>query len=117
MGAPSDRVAAKDQMLAIATRSPQLRLDALKWIAKLDGLPKPDLARALQLADQVGDPSIDRLLIRSDLALKLEPGKLPEVARTVFEQNIGISNADIEQKWARQIGFSGFFYQQIATAA
>ena len=91
MGAPSDRVAAKDQMLAIATRSPQLRLDALKWIAKLDGLPKPDLARALQLADQVGDPSIDRLLIRSDLALKLEPGKLPEVARTVFEQGPGLA--------------------------
>ena len=91
-GTPSDRVAAKDRILEIAARSPELRLDALKWVAKLDGLPAQDVRKSLNLLSQVSGESVDRLLARADLELKLDPGKLPEVGRAVFEQGQALAN-------------------------
>jgi tetratricopeptide (TPR) repeat protein len=95
-GAPSDRAAAKDQVLQIAARNPELRLEALQWIAKLEGLPKEELRKSLQLLDQVPERSLDRLLARADFELKLDPARLSEVARGVFEQGQGLASTAVQ---------------------
>jgi tetratricopeptide (TPR) repeat protein len=85
-GTPAERVAAKDEILGIAERDPALRLEALKWIAQLNGLGAEDLRKCLRLLDQSREQGLEWTLRRGDFLAKLQPEKTAELARAVAQQ-------------------------------
>ncbi len=115
LGTPAERAGAKDQILEIAARNPELRLEALKWIARLDGLKPSDLQKSGQLLNQVGGANMDRLLVGANLALKQDPKKLPEIARQVFVQGQAMSPETTElQDLARWMNLHGQYDKTLA---
>jgi hypothetical protein len=115
VGTAAEKVAAKDQILEIAARNPELRLEALKWITRLEGLNLVDLQKCGQLLTQVGGANMDRLLVGANLELKQNPKKLMEIARRVFAQGQALTPETTElQDLARWMNLHGQYDKTLA---